>query len=69
VHVGHPLNWAPDAFLTRDRANILCASHGAMYEIESGLCIAGPCIGKTLHPVKAWVSGGNVIVRGPMGLR
>lgn len=69
VHVGHPLNWAPDAFLTEDRANIICASHGAMYEIESGLCIAGPCLGKTLHPVEVRVTDENVIVRGPNGLR
>ena len=69
VHVGHPLNWAPDAFLTKDRNNIICASHGAMYEIDSGLCIAGPCLGKTLHPVEVRVTDGNVIVRGPNGLR
>jgi len=69
MHVGHPLNWAPDAFLTKDRANIICASHGAMYEIESGLCIAGPCLGKTLHPVEVRVTDGKVIVRGPNSLR
>ena len=69
AHVGHPLNWAPDAFLTKDRSNIICASHGAMYEIESGLCIAGPCLGKTLHPVEVRVTDGTVIVRGPSGLR
>ena len=33
-HVGHPLNWMPDAFLTKDRSSIICASHGALYEIE-----------------------------------
>jgi len=69
VHVGHPLNWAPDAFLTKDKGNIICASHGAMYEIESGLCIAGPCLGKTLHPVEVRVRDGTVIVHGPNGLR
>ena len=48
-HLGHPLNWKPDSFLTRDRANIICSSHGATYEISTGLCIAGPCLGKKLR--------------------
>ena len=69
VHVGHPLNWMPDGFLTKDKDNIICASHGALYEIDSGLCIAGPCTGKTLHPVEVRVEKGEIIVRGPTGLR
>lgn len=69
AHLGHPLNWTPGEFLTRDRANIMCASHGALYEIESGLCVAGPCKGKTLHPVDVRVENGDVIVRGPTTLR
>ena len=36
VHVGHTLNWAPDAFLTKDRSAIICASHGALYVIDTG---------------------------------
>ena len=55
MHVGHPLNWAPDDFLTRDRRHIICASHGAMYEIDTGLCIAGPCTGKELTALEACV--------------
>ena len=29
LHVGHPLNWMPDGFLSKDRTAILCASSGA----------------------------------------
>ncbi len=64
VHVGHPLNWAPDAFLTKDRSAIICASHGAMYEIDTGLCFAGPCLGKSLRTVDATVRDGIVYVSG-----
>ena len=49
VHVGHPLNWAPDSFLTKDRSAIICASHGATYEIETGYCYAGPGSGRSLR--------------------
>jgi len=64
AHVGHPLNWMPDAFLTKDRSSIICASHGALYEIDSGLCFAGPCLGKSLHKVDAAVRNGVVFVSG-----
>jgi len=69
VHLGHQLNWMPDSFLTKDRRNIICASHGALYEIDTGLCVAGPCMGKTLHPVEVRVENNEIIVRGPGGLR
>lgn len=68
VHVGHQLNWAPDAFLTKDRGHIICASHGAMYEIDSGLCIAGPCMGKSLRQVDVAVRDGIVYVTGPVSM-
>ena len=66
---GFPLNWMPDGFLTKDKSNIICSSHGALYEIDSGLCVAGPCMGKKLHPVEVRVEKGEIIVRGPTGLR
>jgi len=69
AHVGHPLNWMPDGFLSKDGSRIMCASHGALYEIDSGLCIAGPCVGKMLHPVEVRVENGEIIVRGPTSLR
>lgn len=65
VHVGHPLNWYPDRFLTRDKSALICASHGATYEIETGYCYAGPGNGRSLRKVDAWVSEGVVYVRGP----
>lgn len=68
VHVGHPLNWMPDGFLTKDRKAIICASHGAMYEIDSGLCVAGPCVGKSLRQVDVAVREGMIYVTGPTSM-
>lgn len=65
AHVGHPLNWVPHGFLTKDRDAIICASHGAQYEIDTGLCFAGPCIGKSLRKVECDVRNGAVFVTGP----
>ena len=68
VHVGHPLNWSPDRFLTKDRDAIICASHGATYEIETGYCYAGPGSGRTLRKVDVRVEKGTVYVRGPTSM-
>ena len=68
MHVGHPLNWMPDGFLTRDRSAIMCSSHGALYEIDTGLCVAGPCIGKELRKVDVAIRDGVVYVTGPEGM-
>ena len=69
VHLGHPLNWVPDSFLTKDKAAIICASHGAQYEIDTGLCFAGPCIGKSLRKVECAVRDSVVYVTGPTTAR
>ena len=65
VHVGHPLNWSANKFLTKDKSAIICASHGATYEIESGNCFAGPGAGKSLLKVDVSVRTGVVYVTGP----
>ena len=65
MHVGHPLNWRPDSFLTPDRDRIICASHGAMYDIETGDCAGGPCRGRSLNRVECEIRDGVVVVRGP----
>ncbi|MCZ6826998.1 MAG: Rieske (2Fe-2S) protein [Gammaproteobacteria bacterium] len=68
MHAGHPLNWKPDGFLTGDGSQIICSSHGAIYEIESGECVAGPCPGRKLRPVEVEIRNGEVVVRGPASL-
>lgn len=50
-HVGAPLEWQPDQFLDPDGGFIQCAMHGALFEIDSGACLAGPCAGDQLQPL------------------
>jgi nitrite reductase/ring-hydroxylating ferredoxin subunit len=69
MHVGHPLNWQPDEFLSADGTQLICASHGALYAIETGLCTGGPCRGKSLHRVDVDVRDGEIVVRGPTSVR
>lgn len=47
-HRGVPLEWVPDAFLDSSASLIRCATHGALFLIENGECVAGPCEGRSL---------------------
>jgi nitrite reductase/ring-hydroxylating ferredoxin subunit len=50
-HIPMTMDWVENQFLTDDQAHIQCATHGALYEPSSGLCIAGPPLGRCLTPV------------------
>ncbi len=65
VHAGHPLNWTPNNFFSKDRLNIVCASHGAVFDIQTGNCVAGPGSGRALHKVEVEVRDGIIWVNGP----
>lgn len=56
-HTGVTLEWQEDQFLDRDQAYIQCASHDALFDIDTGLCIHGPCTGDSLAPVKIEIDG------------
>jgi len=47
-HLGIPLNWQPDQFLSIEETHIQCSTHGALFTFEQGDCIAGPCTGQSL---------------------
>jgi nitrite reductase/ring-hydroxylating ferredoxin subunit len=59
-HAGWPLSFAPDKYLTRESDLILCAGHGALFRLEDGLCVGGPCGGKRLMPWPVRVEDGEV---------
>ena len=59
-HQGTPLDWVPDQFIAPDGEHFLCATHGALFRIEDGVCIAGPCTGERLCPIQVRVEDGWV---------
>lgn len=67
-HVGVALDWAPDNFLTRDGSRIVCATHGAEFAVETGLCLEGPCRGESLEPVPVSIEEGALLVSEAAGL-
>ena len=61
-HTGAPLNWLPGRLLDPMRAIIQCATHGARFRIEDGLCTWGPCRGDSLEAIPVRVQDGVVIM-------
>jgi nitrite reductase/ring-hydroxylating ferredoxin subunit len=59
-HTGANLEWQEDRFLDMDNALIQCATHDALFMIDSGECIAGPCVGQSLKPVEIEVVGDEI---------
>lgn len=49
-HAGRRLDWAPGKFLV-DQGRLVCAAHGASFELGAGECVAGPCRGASLTAV------------------
>jgi nitrite reductase/ring-hydroxylating ferredoxin subunit len=56
-----PMAWRRHAYLDAARTHIVCAAHGALFNIADGVCIRGPCLGQalTLVPI-ALDAGGEV---------
>ena len=61
-HQGTPLDWKDDVFLTFKKDYISCATHGAMFKIETGECVRGPCLGRMLVPIKLRVEDGKIML-------
>jgi nitrite reductase/ring-hydroxylating ferredoxin subunit len=47
-HLGIQLEMMPDQFLDTTHSLIQCSMHGALFRIEDGLCISGPCVDQKL---------------------
>ena len=59
-HLGIELNFQPDVFLDREGEFIQCANHGALFEIDSGFCVAGPCSGQYLEALPCRIHDGEI---------
>lgn len=60
-HAGWPLSGLDDRYLARDGRRILCAGHGALFDL-TGFCVAGPCMGERLTPWPVEARDGAVFV-------
>ncbi len=61
-HLNVSLEWDKDQFLDDENAFIQCATHGALFRIENGQCIQGPCLGETLETVDFFIEKNTIWV-------
>lgn len=61
-HLGPTLDLVPGRFTDISGAYLMCSTHGALFEPETGRCIAGPCIGRRLVTVSVAMENGRWVL-------
>jgi len=59
-HMGMPLAQELDRYLSSGGELILCSWHGALFDIETGRCVGGPCVGARLSVWPVAVVDGEI---------
>lgn len=62
-HLNINLEFLPNQFLDMEKRFIQCSNHNALFEIESGFCISGPCHGKTLRKIPFEMSDQKILIK------
>ncbi|QNN65340.1 Rieske (2Fe-2S) protein [Sphingomonas rhizophila] len=60
-HMGLPLAQKLDDYLSEDGSLIACDWHGALFEIDSGRCVGGPCVGARLQGWPVTIADGRIV--------
>jgi nitrite reductase/ring-hydroxylating ferredoxin subunit len=47
-----PLETFPNHFLTQDKRHFVCSGHGARFALDTGECVRGPPLGKSLDRLR-----------------
>lgn len=63
-HQGAWLNIGDGQFFTPDGGRLRCGRHRAEFEIDTGVCVHGPCKDKSLEPVPVVVVDGELCLCG-----
>ena len=65
AHLSVELDWNLGDFFSADQQHIICATHGAIYQPNTGLCVGGPCVGKHLITIPVREENEQIIVNLP----
>jgi nitrite reductase/ring-hydroxylating ferredoxin subunit len=63
-HTESPLDWTDHQFLDLEGAMIQCAVHDARFQIDSGECVFGPCLGESLESLPIRIEDDNIYLIG-----
>ena len=61
-HLALELDWNSGNFFDEDAEFLVCATHGALYEPDTGSCAGGPCNGRALESLVIEESEGVVML-------
>ncbi len=67
-HLPIPLDLEDDQFFSYDQAFLQCQMHGALYEIETGQCVGGPCVGSQLRSLVVHEEAHRLLIELPLVL-
>jgi nitrite reductase/ring-hydroxylating ferredoxin subunit len=62
AHIPVELDWMDGEFFDYSKLYLICATHGAAYLPDNGLCVQGPCPGKRLTPVVVEERDGHIFL-------
>lgn len=58
------LDWERNQFFDPNGIRLMCGKHGAIFELGTGVCLEGPCKGRSLIPVPLAVIDNDICVVG-----
>jgi nitrite reductase/ring-hydroxylating ferredoxin subunit len=61
AHVPIELDWEHGEFFERSGLYLMCSTHGAIYEPDTGQCSGGPCKGARLRRIRVQEREGQVV--------
>jgi len=67
-HVPMTMDWVENQFFDENGRFIQCATHGALFEPRTGLCVDGPPAGKSLHRIEVEWNGDALVAQCPTEL-
>ncbi len=62
-HLPVELDWNHGEFFDKQGQYLICATHGALYEPQTGYCVVGPCAGKYLTKLKVVESHQQIFIQ------
>lgn len=62
-HTGVMLPWREDDYFDEDGELLMCATHGALFRVEDGHCVSGPCNGQSLKQLPIKIENNEVYLQ------
>ncbi|MEO8418891.1 MAG: Rieske (2Fe-2S) protein [Methylophilaceae bacterium] len=62
AHASIELDWNEGDFFDLSKNYLICSTHGAHYDPQSGYCVLGPCKGRSLQPISVTERDNKILI-------